>query len=162
MVTPKTGASTAIYAKKKIAFSYTQYYCISANNEFKSPAVVIPSHLGYKQLLKNTAIATLTVMIDLEKTGPVAMLEDREYSRWEDLILWLDILKKGVTAYGLQENLSIYRVVNNSLSQNKINNAIGVWKIYRKIEKLDLLLASWSFINYAINGYKKYQKNKRL
>jgi teichuronic acid biosynthesis glycosyltransferase TuaG len=101
-------------------------------------------------------------MIDLEKTGPVAMLEDREYSRWEDLILWLDILKKGVTAYGLQENLSIYRVVNNSLSQNKINNAIGVWKIYRKIEKLDLLLASWSFINYAINGYKKYQKNKRL
>lgn len=143
--------------ENNVAFSYTQYQRILENGNIVSGIVTIPKSLTYWELLKNTAIAILTVVIDIEKTGLIEMVSQRSYSSYADLLLWLSLLKKGLIAYGIQENLALYRIVEGSMSSNKLKNAIGVWKIYRQIEKLNLPVASWCFINYAWRGYMKYK-----
>lgn len=143
--------------ENNVAFSYTQYQRISENGEVIGGIVKVPEYLDYWGLLKNTAIAILTVVIDVEKTGPIEMVSQRSYGSYADLLLWLSLLKRGLIAYGIQENLALYRIVKGSMSSNKLKNAIGVWKIYRQIEKLSLPVASWCFINYVWRGYMKYK-----
>src|SRR3546814_11926750 len=78
-------------------------------------------------------------MVDTAKTGPIRMTE-----AWrDDYILWLSLLKRGFVAHGLQEDLARYRVVRGSLSSKPKRSAAWVWDVYRKVEKLGLLHASW-------------------
>src|SRR3546814_11103316 len=87
---------------------------------FRSRLVPVPARLSYRQLLKNTAIATLTGMVDPAKTGPIRMTEARR----DDYILWLSLLNRGFVAHGLQEDLPRYRVHRGSLSRH-IGSASG-------------------------------------
>ena len=77
---------------------------------------------------------------------------------YDDFVLWLQILKKGFTAFGLQEDLVRYRIVGKSVSRNKITSAIWVWRTLRDIEKLGKINAAWCFLNYAINALIKYSR----
>ncbi|MDG5786702.1 glycosyltransferase family 2 protein [Evansella sp. AB-P1] len=136
-----------------IAFSYTNYIKINERGEEVCSVGNIPPKVNYHQLLKENVIGCLTVMLDTEKTGKVKMVNIR--SR-QDYVLWLSICKKGHTAYCLQEVLSVYRVVENSLSSNKIKMAKQNWKVYREIEKLSLLKSTWYFLFYVYFKIKKY------
>lgn len=78
--------------------------------------------------------------------------------RRQDYALWLKILKKGITAYGVNEVLAYYRTNKNSLSSNKVVSAKYQWKIYRQIENLSIVKSLYYFINYFINGLSKYLK----
>ncbi len=141
--------------RRGVAFSYTQYRGISETGEACGRLIVVPPSLDYHQLLKNTAIATLTVMIDREKTGPLEMIN----TNYDDYALWLHLLKKGFIAFGLQEDLARYRVVGKSLSRRKGRAALWVWRIYRDTEKLSFSYAARCFANYA---WRAYWKNKTL
>jgi teichuronic acid biosynthesis glycosyltransferase TuaG len=116
--------------------------------------IKIPPQISYKDLLKNTAIATSTVIIDREATGPFQMKD----TYYDDYALWLDILKRGFTADGLREDLVRYRVVGKSVSRNKVNSAKCVWRTYRKVENLNWIISAWCFLNYALNAFVKYRK----
>ena len=83
-----------------------------------SAAVVNKVSLENKEALKNTTIFTTTVMFDTEKIDK-AMLK-MPNMRSEDTALWWRILREGYTAYGLNENLVLYRRPAVSLSSNKI------------------------------------------
>ena len=78
--------------ENNVAFSYTQYQRILENGNIVSGIVTIPKSLTYWELLKNTAIAILTVVIDIEKTGLIEMVSQRSYSSYADLLLWLSLL----------------------------------------------------------------------
>ncbi|MFQ3515243.1 hypothetical protein, partial [Escherichia coli] len=80
---------------------YTAFRRIDEAHEVTGRLIEVPASLTYGQLLKNTAIATLTAMIDREISGPVAMTNEG----YDDFCLWLSILKRGHTAYGLNEDL---------------------------------------------------------
>src|SRR3546814_13637631 len=118
---------------------------------FRSRLVPVPARLSYRQLLKNTAIATLTGMVDTAKTGPIRMTEARR----DDYILWLSLLKRGFVAHGLQEDLARFRVVRGSLSSKPKRSAAWVWDVYRKVEKLGLLHASWCMLHYGARAVLK-------
>ena len=77
---------------------------------------------------------------------------------YDDFVCWLDILKRGLTAHGLNEDLMRYRVMPKSVSRNKRRSAGEVWKIYRNTEKLGGLAASWHFLNYASRALLKYKR----
>ena len=64
-------------------------------------------------------------------------------------------MKRGFSAYGLNENLAKYRVVSSSNTANKINAAKDVWDVYRKVEKLNILYSAFCFIGYIFNAIKK-------
>lgn len=138
----------------KAGFSFTQFRRISETREAAGRLIAIPSRLDYYGLLKNTAIATSTVIVDREMTGPLRMT--RTY--YDDFVLWLELAKRGFAAYGLREDLMRYRVVGQSVSRNKINSAKWVWRTYREIEQLGRIRACWYLGNYAINAVLKYSR----
>jgi teichuronic acid biosynthesis glycosyltransferase TuaG len=136
------------------ALTFTAYRRISEDGSSTGRLVVVPRRLSYRGLLKNTAIATSTVIIDRVKTGPFSMT--RTY--YDDYALWLNILRRGHIAYGLRQDLMRYRVVSRSVSRNKGRSAYWVWRLYRDVEKLSLLRAIWCFMNYAVRALIKYHR----
>ncbi|TYS12945.1 glycosyltransferase family 2 protein [Rossellomorea vietnamensis] len=138
--------------KNDLAFTFTQYSIMDQDGNDTGKVVQIPESIDYHGLLKNTIIGFLTVMVDKEKTGYFQMPNIRTR---QDFALELDLLKRGFSAYGLQETLSRYRVVKGSISSNKIKTAKRNWQVYRKIEKLSLGYSLWCFVNYGFHAVKK-------
>lgn len=68
---------------------------------------------------------------------------------------WCQLLKAGYDCYEVPENLSYYRVVNNSLSSNKFKAIKGTWYLYRNIERLSLFKSSCCFVGYTLNACRK-------
>ncbi len=142
----------AFMQEKKIAFSFTSYQIISEDGSQLKNIVKAPRIMTYSSYLKDTIIGCLTVVVDVEKTGGFLMPNLRVS---EDMALWLQLLKRGFFAYGLDEILSKYRETSNSLSTNKLKAVKDVWRVYRTIEELSFMYSLWCFINYAFNAIRK-------
>jgi teichuronic acid biosynthesis glycosyltransferase TuaG len=147
----KLECQVAFMKKCDAAVSYTAYRRIDESGTQVGRLVTVPPRLTYRQLLKNTAIATVTGMADTAKTGPLRMTEARR----DDYILWLSILKRGFIAHGLQEDLARYRVVTGSLSSKPRRSAAWVWNVYRHVEKLALPHAAWCMAHYGARAVLK-------
>jgi teichuronic acid biosynthesis glycosyltransferase TuaG len=148
----KLSTQLAFMKKHDAALTYTGYGIIDENGDPVGQAVRVPSSLDYHALLKNTIIGCLTVMVDRQKTGPLKMLSLPQH---EDLTLWYSILKRGMNAHGIQQELARYRIVGGSASRNKIRSALHMWKVYRQVEKLNLPYALWCYGHYAWRAYWK-------
>ena len=138
--------------KNNVEFSFTSYQCVNENGDDMNKIIKAPKKMTYHSYLKNTIIGCLTVIIDKEKTGHFEMPIIKSS---QDMALWLNIMKKGFTAYGLDINLAKYRIVSSSNTSNKLNAARDVWQVYRKIEKLSVLYSMWCWMNYAYNAIIK-------
>ena len=108
--------------------------------------------MRYKDLLKNTIIGCLTVVIDREKIGDFRMPLVRA---GQDTATWLSILRHGHVAYGLNETLASYRKVNGSISSNKIRALKRTWNTYRNVEKLEFITCVYYFANYVVRAIIK-------
>lgn len=137
---------------KNIAFSFTQYRQFRNDIEHCGKLNDIPQELNYLELLKGNAIACLTVVIDHQQIPDIRMTQEGN----EDYILWLSILKKGWIAYGLNEDLARYRLLNTSISGNKKRSSRWTWKIYRDIEGLSLIRSIYCFSYYVVRGMLKH------
>ena len=136
----------------KCAFSFTAYQPMSEDGSQKFSVINVPSKVHYHSYLKNTIIGCLTVMIDKEQTGDFRMPNIRSS---HDMALWLDIMKRGFSAYGLNENLAYYRLVSNSNTSKKWKAATEVWEVYRTVERLSIGYSLLCFIGYSYNAIKK-------
>ncbi|WP_067841028.1 glycosyltransferase family 2 protein [Amphibacillus sediminis] len=138
-----------------LAFSFTSYNQISTykTGDKRIQKVNAPSVVTYHDLLKSNVIGCLTVMVNVEKTGPLQMVDIRAR---QDYALWLELTRKGYNAYGLEEPLADYYIRKNSLSSNKLKMAKLNWKIYRQVEKLSLFKTLWYFSFYLVKKVKKY------
>ncbi|MFC5299822.1 glycosyltransferase family 2 protein [Azospira restricta] len=135
------------------AISYTSFRRIRADGSGAGHRIRIPARLTYRQLLGNTALATSTVLIDRALTGDFQMTK----TYYDDFVLWLEILKRGHVALGLNEDLMRYRVMGLSVSRNKGRSARMVWGTYREIERLSLPVSAFHFVRYAVNAWRKYR-----
>mgnify|MGYP003385841264 CR=1 FL=1 len=133
-------------------FTFSAYDIMSEEGNRLGKSVNVPKEIVYNQYLKNTIIGCLTVIINKEKVGYFEMPNIKSS---HDMALWLMIMKRGFSAFGLNEVLSTYRLVNTSNSANKIKAAKDVWKVYREIESLSLLKSMYCFLNYAFNAICK-------
>ena len=138
--------------ENEIAFSYTTYQFMSEGGEDLSNIISAPEKMTYHSYLKNTIIGCLTVIIDREKSGEFEMPNIRSS---HDMALWLLIMKRGFSAYGLDDNLARYRIVTTSNTASKWHAAKDVWKVYRQVEKLSFTYSAWCFVWYAFNALKK-------
>ena len=134
------------------AFTFTAYQPISEDGENMYSVISAPKIMTYRSYLRNTIIGCLTVMIDREKTGDFQMPNIRSS---HDMALWLLIMKRGFSAYGLNENLAYYRIVSTSNTSKKWKAAREVWSVYRRVEKLNLLYSTICFVGYVYNAIKK-------
>lgn len=136
------------------AITFTGFRRISADGSALGNYVGVPRSLSYRQLLGNTAIATSTVMLDRNVVSDVRMTK----TYYDDFHCWLQILKRGHLAFGLDEDLMRYRVLGQSVSRNKRRSAAHVWRAYRDLEKLSLTSSLWYFGQYAVRGLLKYKQ----
>ena len=149
----KLAHQVAFMKEQDAAFCYTGYEFALASGEGTGKVVEVPEKLTYKEALKNTTIFTSTVMFDSEKLSKEQL--HMPLVKSEDTALWWRILRDGRTAYGLQENLVLYRRIGNSLSANKLEAIRRIWNLYRKEEKLSIPYSAYNFCFWAWRAVKR-------
>lgn len=140
--------------EKKVAFSFTSFRRVAEDGSRVGRVIRAPKRLDYGKLLRNTAIATSTVMIDRAQVGSLRIRK----TYYDDYALWLDVTRRGHVAWGLDVDLARYRVVGGSVSRNKIRSAYWVWRLYRDIEQLPVRRAASCFMFYAARAIVKYAR----
>lgn len=134
---------------KDKTFIYSRYAYTSKDGKVIKEAKVA-KQLNYKQALKNTCIFTSTVMFDMSKVAKED-LHMPKLQMGEDTYAWWNVLKKGITAYSIDEVLAYYRQKDNSLSSNKFRAVKCAWKLY-KLQNLSLIKRIYCFCNYLLNA----------
>lgn len=137
---------------KNIGFTYSTYDWIDEDGKVMNKFINTIGNLDYKTYLRNTIIGCSTVMVNKTITGDVIVPKFRTS---EDTATWLDILRKGLLAYAIDESLVSYRIRRKSASSNKIRASIDLWKVYRQHEKFPFFKAIYYFSCYAFNAVKK-------
>lgn len=143
----------AFMLEKGAAFAFTGYEFADGQGRGTGKVVHVPETLCYRQALSNTTIFTTTVIFDTAKI-------DREQLQMpviksEDTALWFRVLRNGYTAYGLDENLVLYRRSGNTLSANKLEAIRRIWHLYRYSEGLSLPRSAWNFVFWAIRAVRR-------
>lgn len=141
-----------VFMGRNIPFSFTAYELIDANENKLNKSV--DSHqngaFSYQDMLRKKAtIGCSTVILRRASFADISMPLIRT---GQDYALWLKLLKTGQKAYVLNDVLTQYRILPNSISRNKIKKAKRQWEIYRKIECLGLIESSINFCFYALRA----------
>ena len=132
------------------AFSFHSY---EFGDEAANPTgrvVRAPGELKFRQALSRTVIFTTTVMFDTQKIDMEIIHMPQVPS--EDTATWWRILKSGYVAYGLDENLAIYRRPAKSLSSNKFIAIQRIWFLYRNIADLSIIQSMYYFVGWAVRA----------
>ncbi|MCG3727439.1 glycosyltransferase family 2 protein [Vibrio cincinnatiensis] len=152
----KLATQISFMQKNDIAFSFSAYHKVDEQG-VNIGKVDVPEKVTYQKLLKCCVIGCLTAIYDTQKLGKVYMPLIRKR---QDFGLWLHILKKCDSAYGLNIPLAKYRIRKDSISSNKLKAAQYNWKLYREVEKLSLFKSVYYFSHYAINGVLRSRSKK--
>lgn len=132
-----------------VDFSFTSYELVDDNGRLLNK--IVDSHdvkyVTYEDMLRKKAtLGCSTVMLRRSAFDDISMPLIRT---GQDYGLWLKLLKTGKNAYKINEVLTQYRILPNSISRNKIKKAKRQWQIYREIEKLSLIKSLECFCFYA-------------
>ena len=133
-----------------LAVTCSSYYTIDENNN-KINTRIVKELFSYSDMLKSNYIGNLTGIYDCEKLGKVYM----DNVGHEDYTLWLKIMKKVATTKAISEPLAKYRILNNSISANKLKVLKWQWNIYRNIVRLDIFRSLYYFLCYIYFSIKK-------
>lgn len=140
----------AFLREKEASFVFTAYEFGDEEARGTGKIVHVPEQLTYQKALSRTVIFTSTVLFDLTRIEKELLYMPDVKS--EDTATWWQILRSGHTAYGLDENLVIYRRPKKSLSSNKAAALSRIWKLYRKQEELPVLQSAWYFGLWALRA----------
>jgi teichuronic acid biosynthesis glycosyltransferase TuaG len=147
----KLEVQTAFMQENSVAISFTKYYRINDVDLQIGMVNKIPKSVNYYDLLKGNVIAMSTSMIDRRVVEKVNF----EKIGHEDYFFWLETLKNGVLAKGIDDKLVNYRVHSTSLSSNKLKAVTYTWHIYRNLLKLNLLECVYYFFIHEFKAVIK-------
>lgn len=139
--------------EKQCNFSFTGYEFADKNGKGNGNIVRVPEKINYKKALKNTIIWTSTVVFYISNLSKEDIYMPNVKS--EDTATWWKVLKNIEYAYGLDQNLSLYRRTKGTLSSNKFEAIKRIWNLYRKVEDFNIVYSMYNFIFYMINTIKK-------
>lgn len=135
--------------------SYSWYYTMNPDGSKQDKIIKAPAIVSYEDLLRNNTIGCLTAVYNAELLGKMEMPLIRKR---QDYGLWLNILRKGYMAHGIQEPLAIYRTGMDSLSKNKLKVLSYNWELLRRHQQLPFITASYYFLCFLWNKTFKYLK----
>lgn len=139
--------------KKNATFLYTAIEMIDETGNVIKEKRNVEEQFNYKKLLKNTMLATSTIIVDRKQLGDFRMPLQRS---GQDYATWLQLLRNGAIAYGINEALVQYRVSRGSLSSNKFKSVKQVWQIQVNQEKISPIRATYNTCWFIWNALKKY------
>lgn len=146
----KLNKQIAFMKEKNAAFCFTGYEFADEDAKPLGKIVKVPETISYNKALSNTTIFTSTVAFDMSVLTKEQIKMPNIES--EDTALWWKLLRTGVKAYGLNENLVYYRRPSKSLSSNKIEAIKRIWRLYRKQEELSRPKSIVCFIGWAFRA----------
>lgn len=135
------------------AICFTAIEMMDENGKMIKDKRNVKNKINYNFLLKNTMIATSSVLIDREVVGNFQMPLIRS---GQDYATWLQLMRGGLEAYGINEVLVKYRVGRNSLSSNKLKSIKQVWCIQTRQEQINIISSLINVVYFCTNGIKKY------
>ena len=141
--------------EKQCALVFASYRRINEDGEEIMAPFIVPEKVNYKGLLKTCSISCLTALYDKNVVGDNYFNENLRSLR-DDLVFWLQILKRVPFAYGNKDVLASYRVFSASTTANKKKVIKPQFYVYYKVEKLGLVKSVYYLLNWAVNGFKKY------
>lgn len=147
----KIDKQVAYLERNECDFSYTAFGFMDSTGKYLGKDYLVPKSIKYEELLCKNVILCSSVMM---KT---TAFQDHKFDNrffHEDLRLWLELLREGKQAGGLEEVLVLYR--SGGRSSNRLRSAQNRWLIYRKAERLSFLKSFRCFVCYAYNAIKKY------
>ncbi len=115
------------------AFTFTSYEFADENARPSGVVNHAPASVDYRSLLKSSTIAPSTIILDRSQIDAVLLQMPSGIDR-EDYAMLFQILKTGITAYGLDEILTIYCRHEGARSGNKWKAVLGKWQLYRTVE----------------------------
>lgn len=113
----------------------------------------VKEKVTYSYLLRNTMIATSTVMID-RNVAPVIEMPDRRSA--EDYSLWLTLLRDYGPAYGINEAYTSYRISPTQVSHNRVGEVKYFYQVQTEDLRINKIAASFNTICYIINAVRKH------
>lgn len=133
--------------RHKAGFVFSAYEFGDENAVPTGKACHVPAELNYRQALSRTVIFTSTTLFDTQ-------IVDKKLLRMpaigsEDTATWWQILKTGITAYGLDKPLVIYRRPAKSLSSNKGVAVKRIWNLYRNVAGMGIFTAAMHLFGWA-------------
>ncbi len=144
----------AFMKEKGCVLSYTDFQKFNTTDGSLGKVMRCPKRMRANDILKNTAIGCLTVMVDKKQSGDFRM---PPLNHTEDNCTWYHILKNtDQTAYNVGEVLSLYRDGNASMTKNKGKSAKQQWETYRCYFKFSLIKSAYYFTWYAINALLRH------
>ena len=143
----------ALMNEKDAAISCTAMDTIDECGKSLGSVRKVRETIDYNFLLHNTMIATSTVLVDRNITGNFQMPLRRG---GQDYATWLMLMRNGTICYGLNDVLSHYRVLPNSLSSNKWKSVKQVWQIQTKDEGINKISASINVCCFIVNAFVKH------
>ena len=133
-------------------FSYTYYETFK--NISKSIKIIrLPEKFNFDSFIKNTSIATSTMIIKKDIIGNVKFTKTKIC---EDYFFKCQILKKAKSAYCFPKIMTKYRIGSESLQSNKFRNLFWIWNINKKYNKFRFFKNLISLCSISINSIIKY------
>ena len=149
----KTELQLDLMQKERAYFSYTAIEIIDEYGNVIKKKHDIKDKVSYDFLLKNTIIATSTVIIDRGRKGDFHMHLRRG---GQDYATWLKLLRQDEVAYGINKALTKYRIRKDSLSANKLDSIRQVYEIQTIDEGINELKSTFNTLCFIINAIKKH------
>ena len=123
-----------IMQEHKASVCFSSYLQIDENGNSRNEIIEALPTLTYQKLLKSKYLGNLTGIYNVKKLGKIYAPEIRKRQDWA---LWLEAVKKGGPAIGIQQCLAKYRVRKGSISRNKFEMLKYNFNIYHKILGFD-------------------------
>lgn len=143
---------TALMEEKQAVLSSTGRELMDRDGRLSGKIIGIKPEISYRELLKGNVLNTSGVMILTQVARRYPMEQEQLH---EDYIMWLSVLKDYDIAYGIDEPLLKYRVMQGTKSGNKIKSAAMTFGVYRYMG-LNIFQALYYFCFYAVRGIQKY------
>jgi len=135
--------------KNNFSLTYTNYETFGK----KMKKIINPPKLDYSNFIRNTSIATSTMMVRRKEIKNIKFTNTKIC---EDYFFKCKLLKKIKFAYCLKKNLTRYRIRDKSLQSNNIRNFYWIWKINKDYNNLNFFENFISLFFISLNSIKKY------
>ncbi len=137
---------------KNFKISHTSYNIIDESNNHVSVRKA-KNFYNYKDILKSCDIGLSTVILEtsiINEQIKFASLKTKE-----DFVLWLKILYSGTAIGAIDENLTSWRKLENSLSSSFFQKMIDGYKVYNKYMKYNPIKSIYLLLCLSINFLRK-------
>lgn len=136
------------------AFTFCSYEFADEQGKGNGCVAHAPRRVSYKDFLKSSTLAINTVFIDRTQV-PKELLRSPEDAAIEDAATWMQVLRSGVTAYGMDEVLVLYCRHAGTRSGNKWKAVLGKWELYRKWQGFSVMKSFYYLVVNTWNAVRR-------